>query len=119
FVHVSDIVQANLLAIEKIAADYEALNIGTGVATTVNQMAKLLTDGLGKNIPGEITAQYREGDIRHCVADISKAKKLLGYQPKIDLQDGLRELLAWVSQQNAQDLVPQMQKELAARHLVY
>lgn len=119
FVHVSDIVQANLLAIENSAADYETLNIGTGVATTVNQMAKLLADGLGKPISGEVTGQYREGDIRHCVADISKAKKLLGYAPKVALQDGLRELLAWVSQQSAQDLVPQMQKELSARHLVY
>lgn len=119
FVHVSDIVQANLLAIEKNDADYEAMNIGTGVATSVNQMAKLLSDGLGKNIPGEITGQYREGDIRHCVADISKAKRLLGYTPKVALQDGLRELLAWVRQQSAQDLVPQMQEELAARNLVY
>lgn len=119
FVHVSDIVQANLLAIEKNDADYEAMNIGTGVATSVNQMAKLLSDGLGKNIPGEITGQYREGDIRHCVADISKANRLLGYTPKVALQDGLRELLAWVRQQSAPDLVPQMQKELAARNLVY
>lgn len=119
FVHVSDIVQANLLAIEKNDADYEAMNIGTGLATTVNEMAKLLSEGLGKNISGEITGQYREGDIRHCVADISKAKKLLGYAPKVALKDGLRELLAWVSLQTAQDLVPQMQKELAARNLVY
>ena len=119
FVHVSDIVQANLLAIEKNGADYEAVNIGTGVATTVNEMAKLLSDGLGKEIPGEITGQYREGDIRHCVADISKAKRLLGYAPKVLLKDGLRELLSWVSQQSAQDLVPQMQQELAARNLVY
>lgn len=119
FVHVSDIVQANLLAMDKSDADYEAMNIGTGVATTVNQMAKLLGDGLGRNIPAEVTGQYREGDIRHCVADISKAKRLLGYAPKVALQDGLRELLGWVSQQSAHDLVPQMQKELAARNLVY
>jgi dTDP-L-rhamnose 4-epimerase len=119
FVHVSDIVQANLLAIEKSGADYEALNIGTGIATTVNQMAKLLADGLGKNISGEITGQYREGDIRHCVADISKAKRLLGYAPRVGLRDGLRELLEWVRRQSAQDLVPQMQKELAARNLMY
>jgi dTDP-L-rhamnose 4-epimerase len=119
FVHVSDIVQANLLAIEKSEADYEALNIGTGVATTVNEMAKLLSAGLGKNIAGEITGQYREGDIRHCVADIAKAKRLLGYAPGVALKDGLRELLAWVAEQTAEDHVPQMQKELAAHNLVY
>jgi dTDP-L-rhamnose 4-epimerase len=82
-------------------------------------MAKLLADGLGKNISGEITGQYREGDIRHCVADISKAKRLLGYAPRVGLRDGLRELLEWVRRQSAQDLVPQMQKELAARNLMY
>ena len=82
-------------------------------------MARLLAEGLGKDIRGEITGQCREGDIRHCVADIAKAKRLLGYQPKISLQEGLRELLAWVSQQSAQDLVPQMRKELAARNLMY
>ena len=119
FVHVSDIVQANLLAIEKADAAYEAMNIGTGIATTVNQMAKLLSHGLGKNIPAEITGQYREGDIRHCVADISKAKRLLGYAPKVALQDGLRELLAWVGRQSAEDHVSQMQNELATRNLVY
>lgn len=119
FIHVSDIVKANLLAMERSDADYEALNIGTGVPTTVNQIGAMLAEGLGKNIQAEITGQYREGDIRHCVADIGKVKCLLNYQPKVELREGLKELLHWVSQQTATDRVPQMQKELAARNLVY
>jgi dTDP-L-rhamnose 4-epimerase len=119
FVHVSDILKANLLAMERTDADYEALNIGTGVPTTVNEIGAMLAEGLRKNITAEITGQYREGDIRHCVADISKAKRLLGYEPKVQLREGLKELLAWVSQQTATDLVPQMQRELTTRNLVY
>lgn len=119
FVDVGDIVRANLLAMETNTADYEALNIASGFPSTVNQIAALLSEGLGKNIPSEVTGQYREGDVRHCVADISKARKLLGYEPKVQLKDGLKQLLAWVRQQTAEDHVPKMRKEMAARNLIY
>ena len=118
-VHVSDIVQANLLAMACKEADFEALNIGTGESLTVNRVSQLLAQGLGKQIQGEITGRYREGDIRHCFADITKARKLLGYFPKVRLQDGMVELLGWVNQQSAEDHVPKMEKELAARNLLY
>ena len=83
FIHVSDIVQANLLALEKDSADYQALNIGTGRATSVREVARLLTEGLKKDLQPEVVGKYREGDIRHCFADISRARKYLGYEPKI------------------------------------
>jgi dTDP-L-rhamnose 4-epimerase len=118
-VHVSDIVEANLLAMERKDADFEAMNIGSGESLTVNDVARILAEGMGKDICGEVTGRYREGDIRHCFADISKARKLLGYAPKTRLQDGMQELLAWVKDQTAEDRVPQMEKELAARNLVY
>jgi dTDP-L-rhamnose 4-epimerase len=118
FVHVSDIVQANLLALETDKADYQAMNIGTGRATSVKQIARLLAQGLGKNIEPVIVDKYREGDIRHCVADIAKAEKLLSYQPKMSLEDGLAELLAWLGQQEAEDRVESATAELAQRSLV-
>jgi len=65
FVHVSDIVQANLRAMESRDGDNETINIGTGVPTSVNRIAKMLADGLGKKIPAEIVGKFREGDIRH------------------------------------------------------
>src|SRR5207248_1202456 len=99
FVHISDIVQANLLALESDGADFQAVNIGTGRATTVNQIARMLAKGLGKNIEPEIMGKYREGDIRHCVADITRANRLLGYSPKVKLEDGLKPLIEWVRQQ--------------------
>jgi dTDP-L-rhamnose 4-epimerase len=118
FVHVDDIVAANLMALETNKADYEMMNIGTGRATSVRQIALLLAKGLNKNIDPEIVGKYREGDIRHCVADISKARHLLGYEPKVTLAEGLVELLAWVRNQSADDRVQCATAELAAHSLV-
>lgn len=118
FVHVSDIVQANLLALETDKGDYEAMNVGTGRATSVKEIAELLAKGLGKEIDPQIVGKYREGDIRHCVSDIRKIRGLLGYEPKVTLEAGLEELLAWVSQQKADDRVESATAELAAHSLV-
>ncbi len=118
FVHVSDIVQANLLAMDKDGADYRAVNIGTGRATSINQIARILAAGLGKSIEPEIVGKYREGDVRHGVADISKARKYLGYEPKVSLEDGFAELLEWLGSQRPEDRVQTATAELAARSLV-
>lgn len=118
FVHVDDIVQANLLALETNKADYESINIGTGRATSVTEIATLLSTGLGKTIKPEIVSKYREGDIRHCVGDISKARELLGYSPAITLEAGLVELLEWVKDQDANDRVSAATDELSSRSLV-
>jgi dTDP-L-rhamnose 4-epimerase len=117
-VHVSDIVQANLLALETSGADYQAINIGTGRATSINQIARLLAEGLGKTIEPEIVGKYREGDIRHCVADISRARRLLGYEPRVALEEGIPELLEWVRNQSATDEVARATAELESRRLV-
>ena len=118
FVHVNDIVQANLLALETNKGDYEAMNVGTGRPTSVKQISGLLAAGLGKDIRPDIVGKYREGDIRHCVADISKIKRLLGYEPKVTLENGMEELLGWVSKQEAVDRVSAATAELAAHSLV-
>jgi dTDP-L-rhamnose 4-epimerase len=119
FVHVSDVVQANLLALETENADYETLNVGTGEAFSVRQIAEMLAIGLESEIAPEISGKYREGDIRHCVADIAKARKLLGYAPEVNLEKGLRALLGWVrDQQKPDDRVSKATAELAERRLV-
>jgi dTDP-L-rhamnose 4-epimerase len=119
FVHVSDIVQANLLALERDSANYEAINVGTGIATSVSEVSRLLSSGLGQSLEPEIVGKYREGDIRHCVADISKARALLGYNPKVTLKQGIPELLSWVRAQAAMDQVEQATAELEIRQLVH
>ncbi|MDT5060853.1 MAG: dTDP-L-rhamnose 4-epimerase [Acidobacteriota bacterium] len=118
FVHVKDIVQANLLALETDRADYQALNIGTGRHLSIRQIAQLLAQGLGKNIEPEVVGKYREGDIRHCIADISRARHLLGYEPLITLEEGIPELLGWVREQKAMDQMAQATAELENHHLV-
>lgn len=118
FVHVSDIVQANLLALETDGADYHAVNIGTGRPTSIKQVTRLLSEGLGKNLSPEIVGKYREGDIRHCVADISRARKLLGYEPRVTLERGIPELLEWVREQHPTDQVARATAELETRQLV-
>ena len=80
-----DDAENDLLALETDKGDYQAMNVGTGRPTTVKQISNILAEGLGKNIAPDIVGKYREGDIRHCVADISKARKLLGYEPKVTL----------------------------------
>ncbi len=117
FIHVSDIVQANLRALETDAADYEALNIGTGLRVTVREVAEALAQGLGKAIAPEIVGQFRAGDIRHCYADISKAQRLLGYTPTVHFADGVAELLTWVRDQQATDQADQARAELVGRGL--
>jgi dTDP-L-rhamnose 4-epimerase len=72
---------------------------------------------LDRPIAPEITGKYRMGDVRHCVADISKAGELLGYRPQTSLEQGLRELAQWLAEQRAEDRAEAAQAELAARGL--
>ena len=117
FVHVSDIVQANLLALECEAAGGRIYNVGTGRATSVLQVAETLSELLDFAEKPEVLGTYRAGDIRHCVADISRIERELGYRPKVAFADGLRELLAWLRTQAADDAVEAASRELAARGL--
>jgi len=117
FVHVSDIVQANLLALEQETANGRVYNVGTGRATSVLEVAGALAELLDFGDPPEVLGQYRAGDIRHCVADISRIERELGYRPRVAFDDGLRELLAWLRTQSADDGVDAASRELAARGL--
>ncbi|MGB3975202.1 MAG: NAD-dependent epimerase/dehydratase family protein [bacterium] len=119
FVHVSDIVQANLLAMEKSTADYEMFNVGTGINTSIRQVAEKLIEYLkpGSDLKPVIQNKFREGDIRHCYADIEKITKLLGYKPKFTFSEGISGLAEWVSSQTAVDGFEEARKELESRGL--
>lgn len=103
FVSVHDVVQANLLAMERKGADGMALNIGSGEPITIADVASVLAESLGKKIPSQITGKFRAGDIRHCYADISLAKSVLGYAPKYRFREGVKELVEWLGSQTAKD----------------
>lgn len=118
FTHVSDIVQANIHALETDRADFHVVNVGTGRSTSVLRMAALLSEGLGVPLVPQIVDRYRAGDIRHCVADITRARTLLGYEPTVSLEQGIDQLLGWIREQTAVDAVVRATSELDSRGLV-
>ena len=117
FVSVHDVARAFRLALESEVAD-EVINIGSGMDYTILQLAEKLTTALGKDILPEITHQHRVGDIRHCFADISKARELLNYQPSVSLDEGIAELVKWLKTQQAVDRVAEHKQELEERGLL-
>ena len=112
FVSVHDIVRANMLAMERPESNDQVINIGCGQPITIRRVAELLSGALGRSFQPVITQKYRAGDIRHCYADISKARKLLGYEPQVTHEAGFRELAAWLTEQEAEDKAETMLKEL-------
>jgi dTDP-L-rhamnose 4-epimerase len=117
FVSVTDVAQACRLALEVDAAAGHAVNVGSGRAYTICDVAEMLATVLGLRIEPEISRKYRVGDIRHCFADISRARELLGYEPRVPLEDGIVELAEWLEGQAARDMVDEASAELAARGL--
>ncbi len=118
FVHVRDIVQANLKAMTRKSGEYEAFNIGTGRRMTILEIAKTLVEKLDPGVSSTIVGRYRKGDIRHCFADISKARKKLGYEPQVMFSDGILDLTEWVKSQDAVDSFNRAQEELQSKGLV-
>jgi dTDP-L-rhamnose 4-epimerase len=117
FTHVSDIVRGILLSLESDAAAGHAVNLGTGRPTTVDQVAQVLAERMGLDIEPERNEQYRAGDIRHCFADPTRARDLLGFEAKTDFSAGMAELAGWLQDQEADDRVDQATSELAVRGL--
>ena len=118
FIHVSDIVAANLLALATDRADYQTLNVGTGRPTTVREVADLILAALGKpDLKPQVLCKFREGDIRHCYADIALARRLLGFEPKVAFTQGIHQLVAWVRSQQAEDRFEQAHRQLVERGL--
>jgi dTDP-L-rhamnose 4-epimerase len=118
FVHVSDVARACRLALEVEAARDQVFNVGSGRQYTVLEIARSMADVLGrKGMQPEVTGKYRVGDIRHCVADITLARRVLGYEPQMPLERGLIELSSWLKGQVASDRVAEAREELAARGL--
>ncbi len=118
FVHVSDVVQATLLAMRRSEGNGQVFNVGTGHATTVAEVASVLADSLEKRVEPQILHTFRVGDIRHCVADITKIRKILGYQPKVAFAEGMNQLSAWIRNQQPYDGVMEANVHLQERGLI-
>lgn len=116
FVYIDDAVDATILGLETPNANGCALNIGTGVSTDVLSVAKTLCKKYGIDVPITISGNYRLGDIRHNYADISLAKKILGFEPKRSFDTGITEFCKWVDSQdiqkdNYQNSIEEMQRK--------
>ncbi len=114
FVNVHDIVRANILALEREEANGQVINVGSGQPISISHVAELLAGSLGKELPHQLTQRYRSGDIRHCYADLTKARKLLGYEPSVTHEQGFAELVEWLRAQQAEDKAETMLQELNA-----
>jgi len=118
FVHVLDVAECCRLAFESAAASGGVFNVGTGRSVSVRDIARKLAVELGKpHLRAEITGKYRVGDIRHCFADIGRARQMLGYEPRIGLEEGIRDLAAWLERQIAADRVDEAHRALELRGL--
>ena len=118
FVHVQDVARAFVSAAEKPVPG-EAINIGSGDTVSVAEIAEILSLEMKKNIPPQVLGKYRRGDIRHCFADISKAQRLLGWQPSRTFRQGVPELVEWVQRQReVRDRVDSAWNELEQRGLL-
>jgi dTDP-L-rhamnose 4-epimerase len=94
------------------------VNVGSGNSYTVCEIAERLGRVMGKpEIEPQIAGKYRVGDIRHCFADISLAAETLGFEPQVELDDGLAQLAGWLEGQVATDRVDDATAELNARGL--
>jgi dTDP-L-rhamnose 4-epimerase len=118
FIHVDDVVRANMLVAKCDEANYQVINIGTGQPTTVLEVAQALGEALGYEEEPEIINQFREGDIRHCYADTTRAKTMLGFEAKIAFDDGIVGMVNWLREQEAVDRVNVARQELTERGLV-
>jgi dTDP-L-rhamnose 4-epimerase len=119
FVHVRDVARAFRLAFEEPQAKGELFNIGSGTAYTVSGVARLLAGAMNlPHLQPEILGKSRSGDIRNCFADISKARALLGFEPRHKLEDSLDEFVEWVRGETVVDRGAEMRRQLEERRLV-
>ncbi len=94
FTFVENAVQANLLACAAEGVAGQVFNVGTGERCTLNDVLQVLSGIAGKKLDAEYVAP-RSGDVRHSLADIERARRLLGYDPKVRFEEGLRETVSW------------------------
>ena len=119
FVHVEDVAEAFMLALEEPRARGGVFNIGSGEERSILDIATTFAQAMGRpDLQPDILNKARIGDIRHCFADITKARQTLGFSPRKDFAAGLTELAAFVADAQAHDHVAEARRELESRGLV-
>ena len=117
FVNVADVARATRLALERDGADGLPVNVGSGRSASVLEIAEALARVLGKEIEPELPGKFRAGDIRHCFADVTRAREALGFEAEVPFEQGLAELAEWLEGQAATDRFEEAAAELDRRGL--
>ena len=99
FTYIADIVEATLSACRASNASGQAINVGGGQQTSVNELVMKLNKILGTKV-STVHVEPKKGEVRHGLADISKAKEVLGYSPRVNLDEGMRSFVQWFNTQN-------------------
>ena len=118
FVHIEDVACAYLKVLESSNADFMALNVGSGRSVSILEIAQVLAEVMGVEIEPTVTGKYRDGDIRHCFADISLIQETLGWTPKWDFSQGIKTLVEWLKTQQADDRVSEAMEALKKKGLM-
>ncbi|HVZ07491.1 NAD-dependent epimerase/dehydratase family protein [Rhodopila sp.] len=119
FVHVRDVARAFRLTMESASLGEEVINIGSGHAYAIADVATMLARAMGMpDRQPEILGKARAGDIRHCFADIARARSHLGFAPRFLLEDSLDELVDWIVASEAEDRGEDARRQLELRGLV-
>lgn len=98
FVFIDDVVRATVACIDRADGVSGAINVGSGECTSILEVARLINEHFGGRSQVKVTGVFRDGDIRHGLADLTQARALLGYVPQWSFRDGLRKFLAWADQ---------------------
>ncbi len=117
FICVSDLVDANVMAMKNKEADYEFFNVGTGNPHSILGIAISIISLCCKDLKPIVLNKFRAGDIRHCYADTTKIKNKLGFRPRVTFQEGMKKLILWSENEKAIDFTHKAQSELVKRGL--
>jgi dTDP-L-rhamnose 4-epimerase len=118
-VHVSDVVRATLAAMDSEHAPGNAINVAAGRRIEIGELARSLAQELGRpDLEPELPGEFRAGDIRHCLAETTRARELLGFEAETELAEGLPELAEWVGSQTVTERGDEAVAEMRARNLV-
>jgi len=119
FVYIDDVVEATFRASTLPEAAGGVFNVGSGVATTVNEVVEALFEAFGARVPATVTGNYRLGDIRHNIADTTRLREILGFQPAVAFRDGVARFAEWVLTEPVEgDSYQRSLDEMAARRLL-
>ncbi|MFG6476095.1 NAD-dependent epimerase/dehydratase family protein [Microbacterium sp. P06] len=119
FVYIDDVVEATYIAATHARAAGGVFNVGSGVATTVNEVVRELCAAFGTDVPTRVTGNYRLGDIRHNVADTRRLRDILGYTPQVAFADGVGRFVEWVQSEPLEsDSYERSLDEMATRNLL-